>query len=197
MSSEPCVHFLISRKKKKSELFGSQFTGGWEGAAHSNRRLTKSSVSSIDFLGEIARYALKADPGDILGTSGCSCIVYFSRNHEGIRIVTKGRRREIPFGTQSWSVRIGNEVVLPYNNSHWNETSGLVSSKEDHPPKTTLFLNGCNLEMSSAAVRVGGAAVHAAIAMSGISSKRGVPAKHEISKISATAPTFLVSWFCN
>ena len=49
--------------------------------------------------------------------------------------------------------------------------------------------------MSCAAVIVGGAAFHAAIAISGIASKRGVLPKHEISKSSAKAPTFLVSWF--
>ena len=49
--------------------------------------------------------------------------------------------------------------------------------------------------MTSAAVIEGGAAFHAAIAMSGIASKRGVLPKHEISKSSAKAPTFLVLWF--
>ena len=44
--------------------------------------------------------------------------------------------------------------------------------------------------MSCAAVKLGGAAFHAAIAMSGIVSKRGAP-RHEISKRSAKAPTFL------
>ena len=125
----------IEKKKKNwSEFFGSRRKKGKEkGGAHSSRRLTKSSVSSINLLGEFSSYALKTDPGDILWTSGCSWLVHFSSNHKSFTIVIKGRRRKIPFGTQSCSVGIGNEVMLPYNNNHWNETSGLVSSKKRPP----------------------------------------------------------------
>ena len=59
-------------------------------------------------------------------------------------------------------------------------------------PKISGSLDICKAEMTSAAVRVGGAATHAAMAMSGILSKIGVLAKHEMSKSSAKAPTFLV-----
>jgi hypothetical protein len=59
-------------------------------------------------------------------------------------------------------------------------------------PKTSVFLNAWKVEMTSAAVILGGVAFHAAIAMSGIASKRGVLPKHEISKSSAKAPTFLL-----
>ena len=87
------------------------------GTTHISRRLTKSSVGSVDLLGELASYALEADPVDILGTSRprCSYLVHFSRNHEGIRIPLKSRRGEIPFGTQSCSaVGSRNVIVLPY-----------------------------------------------------------------------------------
>ena len=73
-----------------------------------------SGVSSVDLLGELARYAFEAEPADIFRTCGCSRLVYFSRNHEGIGTLIKGRRGEVPFGTRSCSVGIGNEVVLSY-----------------------------------------------------------------------------------
>ena len=68
------------------------------GRTHISRWLTKSGISSVDHLGELARYVLEADPVDISGTSGCSCLGHFSRNHEGFRTLTKGRS-EVPFGT--------------------------------------------------------------------------------------------------
>ena len=73
----------------------------------------------------------------------------------------------------------------------------LVTFKGEPPknslPKTSVILNLWKIEMISAVVTVSG--FHAAIAMSGIASKRGVLAKHEISKSSAKAPIFLVHSF--
>ena len=85
------------------------------GRTHSSRRLTKSGVSSVDHLSELASYAVEADPVDILGTGWRGYTYLFSCNHEGIGISIKGGRGEVPFGTQSCSVvGIGNEVVLSY-----------------------------------------------------------------------------------
>ena len=124
-SGEPCVHFF-----KLDQKFSVH--DGERKKTHISRRLTKSSVSSVNYLGELAtglaRYVNKADPIYILGTSGCSWSVHFSRNHKGITIVlSKGRRREIPFGTQSCCPGgIVNEVMLPYNNNKNNKNKKAI-----------------------------------------------------------------------
>ena len=75
ISGEPCVHYYNFQKQKKLDQNFSVHDKGKErkgGETHSSRRLTKSSVSSINLLGEFSSYALKTDPGNILWTSGCS-----------------------------------------------------------------------------------------------------------------------------